>query len=227
MGCIMNYTHAICDKVTDKKLTAEELRNYNADNLDQYLKILGEKAFNFDHGKTAEFNPEYEYDIGDIIQYKGKIYRVTEKALPQLCEVPKIGSKYFQRFDANQVCTKELFEDDVILDLTEFSTFFFKVHKNVTIRIPESTSMREDGKYDIYVSHVGSKSRITFDHEFEGKFIQASRPNVEHIVVVISGDKTYLFQEIMSLGNILGALDTYLSTSGYKKFSELKKLLNI
>lgn len=217
--------HAICDKVVERPLTSEELRNYSADNLDQYLKILGEKAFAFDHGTTAEFNPNFEYDVGAIIQYKGKIYRVTEKVLPQLQETPSIGSKYFQRFDADQSYTEELEKDEVILDFTEYSTFFFKINKNVTIKVPESESLREDGKYDVYISHIGSKSRIAFDHEFEGKFVQSSRPNVEHVVILVQGDKTYLFQEIMSLGNILGALDTYLDSAGYKRFSDIKKLL--
>ena len=202
----------------------EEFRNANPLYSKELFAYLGKRADAFDHGSTPEFNPEFEYDIGDIIQYKGRIYRVTQKVLPQMLETPKVGSKYFQRFDADQVFSEEL-DGDITLDLTEYNTFFFKIRKDTIIHIPQSESLREDGKYDIYVSHIGSKSRITFDHEFEGKFVQSSRPNVEHIVVLVSGEKTYLFQEIMSLGNIIGSLDTYLESAGYKRFSDIKKLL--
>jgi hypothetical protein len=203
----------------------EEFRNANPLYSKELFAYLGKRADAFDHGSTPEFNPDFEYDIGDIIQYKGRIYRVTQKVLPQMLETPKVGSKYFQRFDADQVYTEETEKDEVILDFTEYSTFFFKIHKNLLVKIPVSESLREDGRYDLYISHVGSRSKITFDHEFEGKFIQSVKAGVEHITIIVNGDKTYLFQEIMSLGNIIGALDTYLESAGYKRFSDIKKLL--
>lgn len=221
--------YALGDKVIGD-VPEEEFRNANPLYSKEFFSYLGQKVFENDHGTTPEFNPKYEYNKGDVVQYKGYIYYCTNIVLPQQEEVPEVGSKYWQRMNTDQILVKDYTDEngdhEFIPDFTEYKCFFLKIKSPLNVRIPVSQEMRQDGIYDLYISHVGNKSKIRFNKEFEGKFVQSQVKGVEHIKVIVKDTKTYLFQEVTSLGNIIGDLTTFLESSGYVKATDVYKIIN-
>ena len=216
----MNY--ALGDKVVGT-VDEEEFRNANPLYAKEFFSFLGKKAFAFDHGSHNEFNPEFEYNVGDVVLYKKELYVCTSYVLPQQGEVPCIGSKYWQLLGNQQTQIEEL-DGEITLDFKEYSSFFFKIKNKLMVRIPVQESMRKDGCYDLYISH-GSNCNISFNCSFENKFVVSNKSGVEHIKIFVKGSKTYLIQETMSLGNILGDLIAYLESAGYAKKTDVHEII--
>lgn len=215
------------DKVVGDVPT-EEFRNANPMYSKEFFSYLGKKADAFEHGSTPEFNPEFEYDIGDVVRYKTDVFICTAKVLPQQNEVPYIGSEFWQLFGDQQAFIKDFTDEntdkEITLNFREYNSFFIKIKKNLRVRVPVQESMRKDGCYDLYISH-GSNCNISFNANFENKFVAAPKANVEHIKIFVKGSKTYLIQETMSLGNILGDLVTYLESAGYAKKRDVYEII--
>ena len=223
----MLLDYALGDKVVGN-VPEEAFRNADEQFTKEFFSYLGSKAFEFDHGSTPEFKQDYEYNVGDVVLYKSDLYVCTEHVLPQQDEVPGIGSKYWQLLGNPQVLVEDFTDEntdkEVVLDFSEYSSFFFKIKKNLRVRIPASEAMRKDGCYDLYISH-GSNVNITFNAKFENKFIVSNKPSVEHVKIFVKGSKTYLIQEMNSLGNILGDLVAYLESAGYAKKTDVHKII--
>ena len=220
----MNY--ALGDKVVGT-VDEEEFRSANPLYAKEFFSFLGKKAFAFDHGSHNEFNPEFEYNVGDVVLYKKELYVCTSRVLPQQKEFPCIGSKYWQLLGVPQVFCADYSDQEGYIEVTpnfrEYSSFFIKVKNDLKVRIPASENMRRDGCYDLFISHPGVK--ISFNYKFEGSFIPSRVASVEHIKVFISGGKTYLVQEVTSLGNIIGSLQAYLESSGYCKKKDVYDII--
>lgn len=224
-----NIDYALGDKVVGE-VPQEDFRNANPEYSKEFFSYIGEKIFEYDHGSTPVYNPLFEYKSGDVVQYKGYIYRCTARVvLPQQNEEPAVGSKFWQRIDTDQVLVKDYTDEngkvEFIPDFSEYRCFFLKIKNDLNVRIPVSDEMRLDGIYDLYISHVGNRSKIKFNKAFEGKFLQSQLKGVEHIKIIVDGTKTYLFQEVTSIGNIIGDLVAYLESAGYAKLTDVFKIL--
>lgn len=205
----------------------EEFAKANLDYSREFFSYLGEKVFKGEHGSTPEWREDFEYNVGDVVLYKLDLYVCSSRVLPQQKELPCIGSKYWQLLGVPQVFCADYSDQEGYIEVTpnfrEYSSFFIKVKNDLKVRIPASENMRRDGCYDLFISHPGVK--ISFNYKFEGSFIPSRVASVEHIKVFISGGKTYLVQEVTSLGNIIGSLQAYLESSGYCKKKDVYNII--